>query len=120
MKMQTAMDLIEGKNNKGFMVSFEWKKGNALLMSDYFPDKHSGEPLIRTEEDAWGLAAKFAEAMKGKVVNLYVMKDDFCPVDNYRERLIHNRVESQTFRDPYKIYAQDIYSDYVNILLNGK
>lgn len=121
MKMKEALDFIEGKDNDGFMVAFERKKGNALLMSDHFPDKHAGEPLIKTEEEAWELAAKFAEAMKGKVVNVYVIKSDFCPAHNYREKYIHNRVESQTFRDPCKMYAQDIYSKtyskYVDMFL---
>lgn len=92
MKMKEALELIEKKNDGGFMVTFEWKKDNILLMSDYFPDKHAGEPLIKTEEEAWALAAKFAEAMKGKVVNLYVIKSDFVPVDNYKEKYIKNRV----------------------------
>lgn len=90
MKMAEAQAIIDGKNTGGFMVSFEWKEGG-MLRSDYFPDKHGGETLISTEKEAWILAAEFARAMRGKVVNLYVIKSDFVPVDDYRKKYIENR-----------------------------
>jgi len=90
MKMAEAQTIIDGKKNNGFMVSFEWKKGG-MLHSDYFPDKHSGEPLITTEKEAWMYASAFAKKMRGKVVNLYVIKSDFVPVDGYREKYLEHR-----------------------------
>ena len=91
MKMAEAEAIIKGEPiTKGFMVSFEWKKGG-MLHSDHFPDKHDGEPLIPTEKEAWLLASEFAKKMRGKVVNLYVIKDDFTPVDGYKEKYIENR-----------------------------
>jgi hypothetical protein len=89
MKMQDAMKIINGEP-RGFMVSFEWKKGG-ILESDHFPDKHAGEPLIETEKEAWLLAAEFAKKMRDKVVNLYVIGRDFAPVDGYRDKYIENR-----------------------------
>lgn len=84
MKMADVETIINGK---GFMVCFEWKIGS-ILATDHFPE--NTEPLIPTEEEAWKMAAKFAEKMRGKVVNVYVVKDDYTPVDNYREKLIEN------------------------------
>ena len=49
MKFQEAIEIINGKENQGYMVHFEEKKG-IMLHSDYFPDKHAGEDLIKTEE----------------------------------------------------------------------
>jgi len=42
------------KGQKGFMVDFEHRT-NGMLISGHFPDKHAGEPLIKTEEEAWEL-----------------------------------------------------------------
>lgn len=88
MRMEAAMKIIN-KTPK-YMVSFEWKEGG-MLRSDYFPDKHAGEALIATEEEAWILAQKFADKTKGDAVNIYVVGSDFTPVDNYEERFIKNR-----------------------------
>lgn len=89
MKMRDALDRIEGKTT-GFMVSFEWY-GDGFLRSDHFPDKHSGEKLISSENEAWELCNKFAQAMKGKVCNLYVIDQNFSPVNGYEARKIENR-----------------------------
>lgn len=64
-----------------------------MLASDYFPDKHAGEALIASEDEAWDLATKFAARTKGRCVNIYVIKANFSPVDGYRARLIENRVD---------------------------
>ena len=88
MKMNEAMALIN--KPKGFMVSFEWW-GDGFLRSDYFPDKHAGEALIASEEEAWKLAARFAVATKGKTCNIYVVDDRFSPVPCYEIRKIKNR-----------------------------
>ena len=90
MKFKEALDIINFTPAKGFMVSFEWKKG-CIPESDYFPDKHEGEELIETEGEAWRLAEKFAEKMKGKCVNIYVIDETFSPVDGYEKRRIENR-----------------------------
>ncbi len=91
MKMGEAIGIINMERT-GYMVTFEWKQGR-MLTGDHFPDKHGGEPLIATEEEAWVLASKFAAATKGRVVNVYVIGSDFAPVPRYRERMIENRAE---------------------------
>ena len=88
MKMSEAQKIIDGP--PGFMVHLEWKK-NGMLRSDYFPDKHAGEDLIKTETEAWILAGLFAEKTKGKAVNIYVIQSDFAPVPGHRQKLIKNR-----------------------------
>ena len=90
MKYQEALEIINNKINAGFMVEFEWVK-SGILHSDHFPDKHVGEKLIETEEEAWELARKFASKTKGKCVNIYVIKNNFTPVEKYKLRLIKNR-----------------------------
>ena len=69
----------------GFMVSFEIRKGN-ILSSDHFPDKHAGEILIPTEDEAWKLAQRFASATDSSYVNIYVIDHTFSPVRNYSEK----------------------------------
>lgn len=90
MKYYNALKIINEGLNLGFMVSFEWKR-DGMLKSDHFPDKHAGEKLIETEEEAWELAIKFASRTKGKCVNVYVTKSDFVPVEGYSLRCIKNR-----------------------------
>lgn len=87
MKMQKAMDLMNGKPD-GFMVNFQWIQG-CFVTDDYFPDKHAGEELIKSEHEAWELARYFAEATKGKTVNLYVTKRDFTPIEGYKDKMIN-------------------------------
>lgn len=89
MKFKEAMDIINKKENEGFMVGFEWVKGG--LRSDHFPDKRAGEDLIKTEVEAWDLAKQFAEKTYSKCVNIYVINANFSPVENYRDQLIINR-----------------------------
>ena len=82
MKMQDALDIIE-KKEKGFMVHFEKREGH-LLKSDYFPDKHAGEELISTEDEAWELAVKFAKSTSpAEIINIYVIDNNFNPVKDY-------------------------------------
>lgn len=91
MKMQEALDIIDGKNeSKGFMVSFE-HAGDGFLRSDYFPDTHAGEELIKTEREAWILAAKFAEKTFERCVNIYVVDSNFRPVASWQQKKIVNR-----------------------------
>ena len=89
MKILEAMKIIGGKK-LGFMVSFEWKEG-CIVRSDHFPDKRAGEKLLATEEEAWALAKMFAKKTKGKVVNIYVIDENFCPIKNYKDKMIENR-----------------------------
>ena len=94
MKLKEAMDIIESKKPVGYVVCFEWKEGR-ILGSDYFPDvRRSKEEPIKTEQEAWELAKKFAEATKGKCVNIYVSTfsdGSLKPVDDYMEKKIENR-----------------------------
>jgi len=92
MKFNDALAIIEKECecDKGYMVSFEWKKG-CMLLSDYFPEKYDGEPLIKTEEEAWELARKFAAKTRGKCVNVYVVGYNHVPVDGYEGKKIDNR-----------------------------
>jgi hypothetical protein len=90
MLMSEAREIIEGEDESGYMVSFEKVEGGVLI-SDYFPDKHAGEPLIETETEAWLLANKFARKTHRKCVNIYVINQDFAPVAGYKNRMIENR-----------------------------
>lgn len=90
MKMKDALEMINAKSTSGFMVSFEWIEGS-ILRGDHFPDKHAREKLIETENEAWDLARKFADATKGKTCNIYVIKNDFVPVNGYKIHEIINR-----------------------------
>jgi hypothetical protein len=87
--MSEARDIINGVP-KGFMVAFYHKDGG-ILRGDHFPDKHGGEPLIPTEEEAWELARLFAERTVGKCVEIYVTDHAFVPVPGYEARKIVNR-----------------------------
>jgi hypothetical protein len=70
------------------MVHFEWA-GDGFLRSDYFPDVHAGELPIATEDEAWQMAAQFAAKTRKRCVNVYVIRrEDFTPVQGYRERMI--------------------------------
>ena len=89
--MKEAMDIINKKpQKKGFMVSFEEVEG-CCLKSGHFPDLHEGEPLIKTEKEAWELARKFASKTCGEMVNIYVVDQTFSPVDGYARQMIKNR-----------------------------
>lgn len=91
MLMREAMRVINDEPKPmGYMVSFERKEGR-FLASDHFPDKHRGEPLIPTEEEAWVLARKFAAKTVGRCVNVYVVAHDFVPVPDYEAQKIENR-----------------------------
>jgi hypothetical protein len=86
--MKEDVKMTDGnKEPKGFMVDFEHRT-NGILTSGNFPDKHAGEPLIETEEKAWELARKFAEILPQNYVNIYVIKEDFSPVEGYEEKKI--------------------------------
>ena len=89
MKMIDALKIIGNRNDpEGFMVEFE-RIERGILTSDHFPDKHAGEPLIKTEEEAWELARKFAENTSEKdYVNVYVIKQDFYPVEGYEKKVL--------------------------------
>lgn len=89
MQLNEAMDIISGKKNrKGYCVSFE-VRSPGILSSDHFPDVLAGEPGIESEEEAWRLAKRFAEA-KQRVVNVYVIyAKDFTPVVGYRSRMLN-------------------------------
>ena len=84
MKFQEALDIIN-KKEKGYMVSFEVLE-RGMLRSDHFPDKHAGELLIPTEEEAWILAEKFANSTGSDVVNIYVIDNTFSPVKGYDKK----------------------------------
>lgn len=94
MKMKEAMAIIDAKE-KGFMVHFEKVEGG-ILGSDYFPDKNTGEDLIKTEGEAWELARRFANATSPKeYVNIYVVDNKFYPVSGYERKKLHEyRVSS--------------------------
>jgi hypothetical protein len=89
-KMQDAVKIMEAKT-PGFMVAFE-HVGDGFLTSDHFPDVHSGEEPIPTEEEAWRLAARFAAKTHKRCVNIYVIRrEDFTPVPGYHALMIENR-----------------------------
>lgn len=90
MKMQTALDIINGVKKTGYMIHFERIEGK-LLHAYYFPDKPAGEELIYDEEEAWELATRFAAQTIGECVNIYVIDNQFRPVSGYMKRKIKNR-----------------------------
>ena len=91
MKMREALEIIcDAERSRGFMVHFDRVEGK-FLHGDHFPDKHGGEPLIPTEEDAWLMASAFAKRTRGRYVNIYVIDDRFCPVLGYAAKKIENR-----------------------------
>lgn len=86
MKYQEALDIINKK--KGYMVSFEKRIGHTLH-SDHFPDKHGGEDLIRSIDEAWNLARAFARATDPmEIVNIYVIDETFSPIVGYAKSKI--------------------------------
>ena len=92
MMMERANEIIrDGLVPKGFMVSFE-KLCPPFLDSDHFPDKHAGERLIPTEEEAWEIAEAFARKTRDKFFNICVVDGDFRPVSGYRARMLNVRV----------------------------
>ncbi len=92
MNYQKAFEIIARgiKPPPGYMVSFERVEGR-MLAGDHFPDKHGGENLIPSEEEAWELARAFASATRGKCVNILVTDSEFHPVVGYLEKKIENR-----------------------------
>ena len=92
MKMQDAMKIMQDAPRlPGFMVHFQRVDG-CMLASDYFPDVHSGEEPIQTEEQAWQMATQFAAKTRKRCVNIYVIhRADFTPVADYAGRKIENR-----------------------------
>ena len=78
----------EDKESKGFMVEFE-HRANGMLYSKHFPDKHAGERLIKTEKKAWEIARMFEQISHEDYVNIYVIKEDFCPVEGYEEKILN-------------------------------
>jgi len=89
MKMQEALDIINGiPPQTGFVVRFERKHG-AILAAHSFPD--DSEEAIPTEEIAWDLAHRFAAKTRGVMVNIYVAHEDGGPVENYQQLMIENR-----------------------------
>jgi hypothetical protein len=96
MKLKEAMALIKSaekkkpvkKEIKGFMVGFE-KREDGMLCSGNFPDKYAGEKLIKTEEEAWELAKRFAKATdENEYINICVKDSHFRPVAGYYEKTI--------------------------------
>lgn len=93
MTLKQANDIIAAHNKpRGYAVHFEWIK-DAILEGDYFPNIRAGELPIQDEEEAWELAYKFAVATQGKTCNVYVIKEDFTPVQYYKTRMLNRRGE---------------------------
>lgn len=91
MQMNEARKIMDGfevAEPPGFRVHFERVVGS-MLESDYFPARN--EPLIKTEDEAWFMAGKFAAKTFGRCVNIYVIDEHFAPVPNYQVGRITNR-----------------------------
>lgn len=88
MKYNKVLKIINKK--AGFMVSFEYIKWGTSY-PDHFPDKFAGEKLIKTEKKAWKLAEKFANNTKGIYINIFVVDNNFNPVEGYKDRIIKNK-----------------------------
>lgn len=83
MKLSEAMAIINNNPQRGYMVNFERVEGN-LLVGDHFPDKHSGEKLIKTSDKAWKLAIAFAAKTYGECVNVRIVDEHFSPIAGFR------------------------------------
>lgn len=93
MKMAEARRIIETVSSDGFLVKFNYIEDPYIERSDYFPDTCNGEPPIATEEEAWALAADFANSAPDKFYNIYVTSStDFRPVIGYDLRMLRKKV----------------------------
>jgi hypothetical protein len=85
MRMQEAMAMIGATSvakARGYRVSFEYK---ACCARDYFPER--SEASIADLEDAWKLAARFANVNPELYVNIYVINaHDWTPVEDHTKR----------------------------------
>lgn len=85
MKMVLACELM--RKATGYRVHFE-RRGDGMLYSDHFPERD--EPPIAELEDAWKLAAQFANVDPTRYVNVYVINAlDGAPVDDYQLRTLN-------------------------------
>jgi len=86
MKLSDALEWIRKHNeNVGMVrVSFEWRR-DGVLESDFFPARN--EPPLSPDEATIHMH-EFARAMKGKVVNVYLVDaKDFTPLGDYNTRV---------------------------------
>ena len=67
-----------------YRVAFE-RRENGMLVSDHMPD--NDETPIGSEREAWDLAADINRCAPQAIVNIYVIRHDFKPVMDYRERM---------------------------------
>lgn len=75
------------RTRAGYRVHFE-RRADGLMHSDYFPERD--EPPIAELDDAWKLAAQWADVDPSVYVNVYVIyAHDWTPVDNYRTRRLN-------------------------------
>lgn len=89
MKIKEAEAIIKKANTpRGFRVTFERReRERGVLIGDYFPA--GDEPPFDTEEEAWEMARKFAEATTvNEFVNIFVMDSRFNCVNGWRERML--------------------------------
>lgn len=85
MRMKDAKALMA--QAAGYRVHFE-KRERGMLCGDHFPE--GDEPPIADEEDAWKLAAAFAEVDPRTYVNVYVVSAlDWVPVDGFDIRKLN-------------------------------
>ena len=91
MKMSEAMKIINRKIDNGYLVHFEEVVTGGNHFKSYFPDKEAEENLIKTEDEAWDLAKKFAARVTGIYVNVYVVDSNLEPVEHYRNKMLNER-----------------------------
>lgn len=94
MKFKEALEIMSGNGNKpkGYMVHFE-KYGYGVLKSDYFPDKHAGEELIKDIDAAWEFARAFAVNTDNSFVNIYLIDENFYPVSGYSQKMLKKYIK---------------------------
>lgn len=87
MKLKEAEAIIKKANTpRGFRVFFD-RRCMGVLIGDYFPA--GDEPPFDTEEKAWEMALKFAEATTvSEFVNILVVDSLFNPVKGYNEKML--------------------------------
>jgi hypothetical protein len=89
MLFEIALDIInDGEKLKGFRVHYREEKDTDPL---FFPSKLAREVPIKTEEEAWELAEKFAAKTVGRFNDIYVVTQDCIAVKGYKEKTLNKR-----------------------------
>jgi len=88
MKLKKAQEIIKASARDGFIVVFYRFYEPGKTVFDFFPEMD--ESPIKTEDEAWELAKKFAEKTFDYCLDIYVYDENFTPVKEYKKKMIRN------------------------------